>query len=446
MIYAMKKGLDLPVTGRPLQEIANGHCGKRIAVTGPDYIGMKPTFKVREGDQVALGEPLFECKKIPGVVYTAPAAGKVVAINRGERRAFQTLEIEMEKKESYHSFRSHRSSSVDDYSPEQLEALLLESGQWTGLRTRPFSKAARPGTHPSSLFISLMDTSPLAADPLVVISHRQKNFETGVLALAKLAPVHLVGRKGADLPKINHSNVKTHFFSGPHPAGNVGTHIHFIDPVSTHKTVWHMDYQDVMGVGHLITSGQLFVERVVSLAGPQIFRPRLLRTRLGAELKTLIKGQVKEGETRIISGPVLNGRCLQGPFNYLGRFHHQVCLIKEEREREFLGWQGPGFDKFSLKNIYAGKFFKEGFDFTSRIFGSPRALVPVGVFEKVMPLDILPTQLLRALLTGDSELACDLGVLELDEEDLALCTFVDPGKQDFGPYLRSMLELIEREG
>ncbi len=446
MITTIKKGLDLPITGVPLQEIANGHCGKRVALTGPDFTGMRPSFKVREGDRVRLGQPLFECKKIPGVNYPAPAAGKVVAINRGDKRAFQTLEIEIDGEEEHHPFKSYRTPSLDDYSAEQVEGLLLESGQWVALRTRPFSKAPHPGTRPSSLFISLMDTSPLAADPAVVISHRREDFVAGVQALAKLAKIHLVKRPGSTLPQIEHPRVEHHSFTGPHPAGNVGTHIHFIDPVDAHKTVWHIGYQDVIAVGYLFNHGKLLAERVVSLAGPKIFRPRLLRTRIGAELQTLAKGQVKEGEVRMISGSVLNGRQRCGPFQYLGWFHHQISLIEEDRRREFLGWQSPGFDKYSLKNVYLGKFCKEGLGLTSRTFGSPRALVPVGLFEKVMPLDILPTQLLRALLTNDSELACALGVLELDEEDLALCTFVDPGKQDFAPLLRNMLDTIEREG
>ena len=239
-------------------------------------------------------------------------------------------------------------------------------------------------------------------------------------------------------------------FEGPHPAGLVGTHIHFLDPVGPTKTVWHLDYQSVIAIGALFTSGKLSVERVVSLAGSMITHPRLVRTRVGASLGDLIRGQVKDGkEVRVISGSVLFGRQAEGWSDYLGRFSNQVTVIAENREREFMGWINPMGNKFSFLNVLMSSLPKERgrkLSFSTTKYGSPRAIVPVGVFEDVLPMDILPTQLLRYLVVGDTDMAQSLGCLELDEEDLALCTFVDPGKHDFGPVLRTNLTQIEKEG
>ena len=449
----IKKGLDLPIEGRPSQEIVNAPPSTRIALTGYDYVGMKPTLLVQEGQKVKKGEPLFQCKKRLGVTYTSPGAGTIAAINRGEKRVFQTLEIEVdesqekEQQEAHHSFSSYSPTKKwQDYSAQEIEALLVESGQWVGLRTRPFSKSPLPGTRPSSLFISTLNTHPLAANPATVIEQNKDYFIAGVKILSKLAKVNLIKKKSTLLAPFEESHIHIHEISGPHPAGNVGTHIHFIDPVGPHKTVWHIGVQDVIGVGHLFKTGRLFVERVVALGGTQVFTPRLLKTRLGANLKTITQGQIKEGPHRMISGSPLNGRQTDDLFSYLGRFHEQISVIEENNQREFLGWQGPGFHKYSVSNTYLGKFVRKTFPFSSSLFGSPRAMVPIGSFEKVMPLDILPTQLLRALSCRDTDLAQDLGALELDEEDLSLCTFVSPGKEDFAPLLREVLDLIEKEG
>ena len=240
-------------------------------------------------------------------------------------------------------------------------------------------------------------------------------------------------------------------FAGPHPAGLPGTHIHFLDPVSMDKTVWHINYQDVIAIGKLFDTGRLFVERIISLAGPVVNEPRLLRTRLGASVDDLVNEQLCEVDRRVISGSVLSGRKAAGVFGYLGRYHNQVSAVAEGHEREFMGWQMPGFNKFSVKNTFASSIYSlinpnKRFNMTTNTGGSKRAMVPIGSYEKVMPLDILPTFLLRALLTSDTDQAQALGCLELNEDDLALCTFVCPGKMEYGPLLRQCLDTIEREG
>lgn len=444
----IKRGLDVPISGEPVQTISPAPTTKTVALTGPNFIGMKPSMLVNVGDEVRIGQPLFACKKTEGVVYTSPAGGKVTEINRGEKRAFQTVVIEVSSEESHVNFENFKSKEPKDLNREEVTSLLVESGLWTALRTRPFSKVPAVGSVPSSIFVNAMDTNPLCADPQVVIDEHSTDFRNGIKVLTQLTDgkVHLVKKRGSSIEGPNCNDVQVHEFSGVHPAGLVGTHIHFIDPVHSKKTVWHMGYQDVIAVGKLFATGKLFLERVVSLAGPQVKSPKLLKTRIGANLQDITHGELKEGENRVVSGSILNGRMSNAPFFFLGRYDNQVTAVAEGRQREFLGWQMPGFKKFSVTRTYIGKLFNKKFDMDTNINGSYRAMVPVGVFEKMMPLDMLPTQLLRALLTNDTDLAQQLGCLELDEEDLALCTFASVGKTDFGPVLRQNLTTIEKEG
>ena len=432
----IKKGLTLPINGLPTQKVENARPSTKVAVVGPDYVGMKPTMLVKDGEKVKLGQKLFECKKVPGVFYTSPASGVVKEVQRGEKRVLQNVIIEVQGND-YQTFENYSGKSTDDLSESEVRALLIESGMWPALRTRPFSKAPAVDSKPAALFINCMDTNPCAVDPDVVMNEKADDFVNGVKLLAKLTEgkTYITKGKKSSVPEVDGENIVSEVFDGPHPTGNVGTHIHFLSPVGPKKMVWHISYQDVISV-----------ERIVSLGGPMFKQPRLLRTRLGACLCELLDGEVKEGGNRVISGSVLNGRKKDDTFCYLGRFHTQISSLVDTDEREFLGWQGPGFDKFSIKNTYAGKFKMPSFDFTTKLFGSHRAMVPVGIFEAVMPLDILPTQLLRALVTNDTDLSQQLGALELDEEDLALCTFASPGKVNFGPILRENLTTIEKEG
>jgi Na+-transporting NADH:ubiquinone oxidoreductase subunit A len=446
----IKKGLDLPITGVPSQKIYNTHAVKEVAITGPDYVGMKPTMFVKEGDKVKVGDPVFECKKTPGVIYTSPANGTVKAVNRGERRVLQNVVFTVEGEEQK-ALENFKNKELSEWNSDELRALMIESGLWPALRTRPFSRVPEIDSSPASIFVNTMDTSPLAVDSEVVLNEYAEDFTVGVQVLAKIAPkVFVTKAKGANVPEVkaigDSEVIDSHEFSGPHPAGLVGTHIHHIDPVGLTKTVWHIGLQDVIALGRLVTTGHIFLERVVALAGPKTKNPRLLRTRLGASISELVAGELKDGPVRIISGNILNGRKQDDVFNFIGRYHHQISVIEENNDREFLGWQGPGFDKYSIKNTYAGKKWKKAFDFHTNTFGSKRAIVPVGLFEAMMPLDILATQLIKAIKTKDTDLAVALGALELDEEDLALCTFASPGKDDFGPVLRETLTIIEKEG
>jgi len=295
-----------------------------------------------------------------------------------------------------------------------------------------------------------MDTNPLAADPELVISGHKDLFVAGLQVIRQLTSgkLHVCHRNDSRIPGDSIPSVEMHEFTGPHPAGLAGTHIHNVDPVGPNRTVWQIGYQDVIAIGHLFTTGKIMTERVVALAGPVVSKPRLIRTRLGANLDELVAGEVeKPDNVRVISGSVLAGRKAEPNKHYLGRFHNQISVLEEGNKREFLGWQMPGADKYSLTKIYLGSWLTgKLFPMTSSTGGSKRAMVPMGTYEKVMPLDILPTQLLRSLIYGDTDESQLLGALELDEEDLALCTFVCPGKYNYGQILRDNLTIIEKEG
>ncbi|WP_322980722.1 Na(+)-translocating NADH-quinone reductase subunit A [Pseudomonas sp. C11] len=442
----LKHGLDLPITGAPTQRIEAGRPVRSVAVIGFDYHGMKPTMEVEVGDRVKLGQLLFTDKKTPGVRYTAPAAGVISAIHRGEKRVLQSVVIDIDGDEQ-ETFAQYAADQLESLSDAQVRESLQQSGLWTALRTRPFSKVPAIDAVPSSIFVTAIDTHPLAADPAVIIAEHATDFENGLKVLGQLAKVFLCKAEGVSLPGEKVAKVQSEAFAGPHPAGLPGTHIHFLDPVSASKSVWQIGYQDVIAVGKLFTTGQLFVERVVALGGPVAEQPRLLRTRLGASLEELTAGELQPGVNRVISGSVFGGRTARGAFAFLGRYHNQVSCLSEGNDREMMHYLRAGVNKHSVLNIFVSKLASgKLFNFTTTTNGSPRAMVPVGNYEAVMPLDILPTQLLRYLIVGDTEMAQKLGCLELDEEDLALCTYVCAGKYEYGPILRDNLTRIEKEG
>ena len=439
----IKKGLDLPIAGKPVQNITQGNEVSRVALVGSDYMGMKPTMLVQVGDKVKKGQVLFSDKKVDGVLYTSPASGVVSEINRGARRVFESVVIDVEGNDEV-SFEAIPAVSLSSLTAEQVQARLVESGLWTSIRTRPFSKVPELNSRPSSIFVSTLDTSPLAANPSVVIAEHSEAFSNGIAVLKCLSEKIFVAKDSAAVLNVTGAQVVD--VAGPHPAGLVGTHIHMLDPVSATKTVWHVGYQDVIAIAKLFTEGKIYSERVVALAGPQVKAPRLVRTVVGADLSQLTQGELESGENRIISGSVFGGRTAKGPTAYLGRFANQVSVLEEGRERELLHYLRPGLERHSVMRIYLSKLMPSKlFNFTTTTNGSERAMVPVGAYEKIMPLDILPTQLLRALIVEDMDSAISLGALELDEEDLALCTYVCPGKYEYGPILRGNLTRIEKE-
>lgn len=463
-LHTIRKGLDLPLLGAPTQQIdAQPARVTRVAIVADDYPGMKPRMLVGEGDPVKRGQALFEDRKNPGVLYTAPAAGRVIGVHRGAKRALLSVVVHLTESEQNGTptaaevtrFGSFKGAAPAALSREDVVNLLVESGMWTALRKRPFSKVPEPGTVPFALFVNAMDTNPLAADPELIVKERKVDFDVGLAALAKLTSgeTHLCVSGQSSIPDGLSTKVTVQKFQGPHPAGTTGLHIHTVAPVSRKRECWSIGYQDVLAIGQLFLSGELDVRRVVAIGGPPLTSPRLVRARLGAALDEIVRPEELSAgfgpsDYRLISGSVLSGkRAVDHIFGFLGRYHVQVSVVREGGEREFLGWLKPGGDKFSVSSAFTSKLASaRKFDLTTTTNGSPRAIVPIGMYEKVMPMDILPTFLLRAIVVGDVEQAEKLGVLELDEEDVALCTFVCPGKTNYGPILRKNLDTIEYDG
>jgi Na+-transporting NADH:ubiquinone oxidoreductase subunit A len=450
MRFTIKKGLNVPIIGDPEQRIHEAPPVTRVGLVGTDYRGKKrlPTMLVREGDRVKLGQPVARGKDLTDLVATAPGAGVVAKINRGERRYVQSLVIRLEG-EDEESFNAYKPEELEGLNRDQVKGNLIASGLWLALRTRPYSLTANPIESPHAVFVTAIDTHPLAADPSVVIGEARDDWLNGLTLTAKLTDgkVYVCTAPGAAIPASAVSTVSVAEFGGPHPAGLVGTQIHMISPVSAQRTVWHLGYQDVIAIGRLFTSGRLPTERIVAIGGPAVRNPRLIRTRLGANTTELVESDLIGDDCRVVSGSVLSGRRAVSWAEYLGRFHNQIAVLAEGRKRVFMHWARPGLDKYSINPVYVGAMDKRRkFPFTTSENGSPRALVPIGSYERVMPLDILPTQLLISLVVRDTDAAQRLGCLELDEEDLALCSFVCPGKHDFGPILRENLDHILRDG
>lgn len=449
-----KRGLNLPISGVPEQVLGAARSTRSVALLGCDYVGMKPTMLVAEGDRVLLGQPLFRDKKNPSVTFTSPGCGRVSAINRGAKRKLLSVVVELAEEglESEQlTFKSYSHDALKDLPAETVTENLLSSGLWTSLRVRPFSKVADPTRQAHSLFINAMDTNPLAANPSVVMQDSIADFVRGVNLLSKLPQKQTyvcVDRKVDALLKDQEfaESVSVQEFRGPHPSGLTGTHIHYLEPAGLGKPIWSLNYQDVIAIGKLFATGKLNVERVISLAGPQVSDPRLLKTRIGADLQEFCAGELEPHESRIVSGSVLGGRTAAGAESYLGRYHLQVSVLREGRERPLLGYLSPGANRHSVMGIYVSSLDRaKPVEMSTSTQGSERAMVPIGAYEKIMPLDILPTQLLRALIVGDIETAQNLGALELEEEDLALCSYVCPGKYEYGPILRENLARIEKE-
>ncbi|CAH8186103.1 Na(+)-translocating NADH-quinone reductase subunit A [Vibrio aestuarianus] len=446
-MITIKKGLDLPIAGTPSQVINDGKTITKVALLGEEYVGMRPTMHVRVGDEVKKAQILFEDKKNPGVKFTSPASGKVIEVNRGAKRVLQSVVIEVAGDEqiTFDNFEANQLASLDRAT---VKTQLVESGLWTALRTRPFSKVPAIESSTQAIFVTAMDTNPLAAKPEAIINEQSESFVAGLDIISTLTEGKVyVCKSGTSLPRSSQSNIEEHVFDGPHPAGLAGTHMHFLYPVSAENVAWSIGYQDVIAVGKLFLTGELYTDRVISLAGPVVNNPRLIRTQIGASLEELTDNELMPGEVRVISGSVLSGTHASGPHAYLGRYHSQVSVLREGRDKDFLGWAMPGKNKFSVTRSFLGHLFKgQLFNMTTTTNGSDRAMVPIGNYEKVLPLDMEPTLLLRDLCAGDIDSAQRLGALELDEEDLALCTFVCPGKYEYGQLLRECLDKIEKEG
>ena len=441
------KGLDIPISGCPEQKIRQSNPIRQVALVGDDYIGMKPTMLVQPGDKVVTGQPLFTDKKNEGVVFTSPGCGTVMGVNRGAKRKFESINIALDGEEGL-TF-CEPSDHPQEIPPEKIRDILVESGLWTAFRTRPYGKIPAIGSPPASLFITAIDTAPLCCDPLVIIRESPKEYQLGLKILRQLvrAPIHYCTGQALLEPFEQVDGLEYWSFQGPHPAGLPSTHIHFIDPVHENKTVWHIGFQDVIRIGYLFSTGQLRTECIIALGGSGVMKPSLVRTRLGASLINQCRQELTFEDLRVISGSVLSGRESRENYAFLGRYHTQVSVIEDSSGRSIFNWLLPGKKRFSIRPVFASAYVKDFLSpMNTAMWGGKRAIYPLGTYDEVMPMDIIATSLLKSVVKGDTEKSKALGCLELIEEDLGLCAFVCPGKNEFGPDLREVLSAIELGG
>ncbi|WP_417274072.1 Na(+)-translocating NADH-quinone reductase subunit A [Celeribacter halophilus] len=444
--HVLKKGLDVPVLGAPDARIDDAATVRTVAILGQDYLGLKPRLAVEEGDVVAAGAPILAHKDTPDVKVTAPVSGRIKAINRGARRVLVSVEIEVDPSAAEPV---DFSQIGDDHSADGIVQKLCASGLWTSFRTRPYSKVPALESRPAAIYVTAMDSEPLSGDAAQIINEDAEAFARGLSAVAVLTEgkTYLCQEIGADIPGADLDGITPVGFSGPHPAGLAGTHMHFLEPPTASKTVWTIGYHDVITIGKLMLTGKLDSSRIIALCGPMCSDPRLVRTVSGASMTDLCADDLKtDTPIRVISGSILSGRAGEGQTGYLGRYARQITLIEEDQKQIPMGWIRPMPSKYAFQPVLGSAFSKKLYALTSNLNGGRRAMVPLGTFEELMPQDFLPTQLLRALLVMDTDQAQALGALELDEEDLGLCGFACPAKYEYGLALRDSLTKIEKEG
>jgi len=437
-VIKTKKGLNLPISGNPSSEVDSTTSINSIAVLGPDYVGLKPTMMVDEGDKVSLGQKLFENKKNPGTFVVAPSSGIIKSINRGDKRRFLSLIIEIDNSIDPINF------DINDYS-NSID-FLIDTGTLSYFRSRPYNRMPEPKCAPSAIFVNACDTNPLSIDPHELIKLDQDLFNEGLTFIHSIHP-DIKTFCSYQNSNFNQSvkNVRYTQFSGPHPSGLTGTHIHFLHPVGQNRSVWTISWQEVISLGYLLKNKQLRSEKYISIGGPNTYDPKILKIKYGSNLSELAAGKVS-GNSRIISGSVLNGHTAHGVMDYLGAFDNQVSVLPDEANDILFNWAMPGLKLHSKLPVFLSSWIKpKEFKFNVSMNGGNRAIVPVDSYQEIMPLNILTTQLLKSLVTFDIELGEKLGVLELAPEDLALASYVCPSKYDYQSILDSNLEIMYEE-
>ncbi len=423
--------------GAPEQVVRPGPAVREVAVLPGDHPGMRARACVAEGDRVRRGEPVVVDRRHPELVLTSPASGIVTTLMLGERRRLAAVVIALDG-DAEHELPARSPSALASLDGAAVADFLRASGLWSAIRTRPAGRLVDLRAEPAAILVTAMDTNPLAADPRVAMSGRDDDFATGLLLLAQLTrgPIVICHAPGPPLPIPAHDRLVAACFEGPHPAGLPGTHVHWLCPVGEGRVAWHVGVQDVLALGRTFTTGRPDVDRVISIAGPLVREPRLARVPLGASVSDLAGEDALADGARVIAGSPLSGRHATGEAAWLGRHHAQVCVLGEPgheaaRERPFTAARRP------LPRGPRG--------FTTSLHGRPTGFVPTDLFDAVFPLEIPATPLLRALAAGNVETAVELGCLDLDEEDLALLSFVCPAKHDHAANLRAILDRIASE-
>ena len=442
----LKKGLDIKLRGEAEKVLVPEFQSNIYGIKPVDFPGLTPKLNVKQGDKVSAGSTLFHDKIHPEILFASPVSGKVTSILRGDRR--KLLEIVVEKEgDEFVDFGKYNQNSL---SREKIKECLLKSGLWPSIRQRPYHIVAHPGDIPKAIFISGFDTAPLAPDYNFIMDNSSANlFSSGISALKKLTDgkINLILNGKVDsselLKKV--ADVEISHFSGPHPAGNVGIHIHHLDPINKGEIVWYVNLQDVIAIGRLFEEGIYRHERIIALTGSEVLNPRYFKVRSGASITPLVKDNVKSGNLRFISGNVLTGTRIEKD-GYLGYYDSQITVIPEGDQYEFFGWIKPGADKFSFSKTYLSKLFpRKSYDLDTNLHGGERAFVMTGQYEKVVPMDIYPMQLLKAILAEDIDMMENLGIYEIAEDDFALCEFICPSKIEIQSIVRKGLDLMIKE-
>ncbi len=445
----IRKGHSIRIAGIPQKEVATNLSTAEVALCPIEFRYVKPKLLVKEGDHVDIGTPLFFNKENPDQKWGAPGAGTICKIQYGPRRVIEKIVIKLDKDEKGFSQKSITLRDTAKLKREDIKSTISESNLWHLIRQRPFNHVANPNDEPRDIFISALHTAPLSPNLDLVLKGRKDALQAGINILNGLTDGNVnvgISSNNKIEELIELDNCKLHQISGPHPAGNVGVQIHHIAPLKPEDIVWTVNIQHVIILGKLFLKGEIDPSIIVSIGGPGAKNPIHIKTRIGAKIDTLVSGQLENGEYRIIGGDVLTGRKVDKD-NYLGFYDTIISILPVDFSRPFLGWIQPGSSKktYSLTNSFFS-FGKKLFNFTTKQNGSQRALVPINAWEDVLPMDILPNPLYRSILAADIEEMMQLGILECDDEDFALCSFACPSKIDVGATIRKGLDIMKADG
>lgn len=446
-ILKIKKGLNIQLAGAAEKVISPLPLPQTFAIKPPDFLHVVPKLLVKPGEEVLAGTPLFYDKNNPTVKFCAPVSGEVGEIIRGDKRRILEIVILADNKMLPIDFGA---ADPLQLSREAIVEKMLNSGVFPFIRQRPYHIIPNPQDVPKGIFISAFDSNPLAPDLDFVLQDREKDFQTGLQALQPLTfgKVHLTLAESQNPASVFEQviGVEIHRISGPHPSGNLGVQIHHIDPICKGESVWCLHAEDVATIGRLFNTGHFEPTRLVPVTGASVRHPKYYRTRVGTSVKNMLEdAQLVGGRCRIISGNVLSGESISHE-GYLGFYHHQITVLPEGDEPEFMGWLTPGLQKFSMSRAYFSWMNKKKvYHLDTNTHGEERPFVMTGQYEKVFPMDIYPVQLLKATLIEDIELMEQLGIYEVVEEDFALCEFVCTSKIESQKIIRQGLDLVMKE-
>lgn len=445
-VISLKRGLNIRLKGEADKVLGNFIEADKVALKPTDFPGLIPKILVKVGQEVKAGEPVFFDKYNPDILFTAPTSGEVVAIDRGERRKVLEIVIKTDGKNSSLDFPKVNPSKL---SREEIKQQLIQSGLWPFLKQRPYGTVAKPSTSPIHIFISGFDSAPLAPDYEFILKGQTSSFQTGINALAKLTDGKIFVGIRPDQAKGFFSeikNIEINQFSGPHPAGNVGVQIHHISPLAKGERIWTIAPQEVLFIGRLFETGQLDLTKTIALCGSEVTEPKYYKVTNGTVLTNVLKNKTKKaGNERFIAGNVLTGTKAETD-DFLGFYDQQVTVIPEGDHYEFLGWAMPRLNKFSFSHSYFSWLMpKKAFVADANMNGEERAYVMTGQYEKVLPMNVLPVYLMKAIIADDIDRMEKLGIYDVVEEDLALCEYVCTSKIEVQRILRDGINLMIKE-